>query len=48
MRKLKKSFVSITIVILSTFFVTVIIAVNSFNSQINYSNEKNIIEKQVY
>ena len=48
MRDLKKGFVSITIIILSTFFVTVIIAVNSFNSQINYSNEKNIIEKQAY
>lgn len=48
MRFLRKSFVSLTIIILSVFFVTVIIAMNSFNSQIKYSNERGLIEKQVY
>jgi len=48
MRSLRKSFVAITIIILSTFFVTVLIAMNTFNSQIKYSNERNIIEKQIY
>lgn len=48
MRFLRKSFVSITIIILSSFFVTVLIAMNSFNSQIKYANERNIIEKQIY
>ena len=48
MRLLRKSFVAIAIIILSTFFVTVIVAVNSFNSQIKYSNERNLIARQVY
>lgn len=48
MRNLRKSFVAITIIILSTFFVTVIIAMNSFNSQIKYSNERNMVQKQIY
>lgn len=48
MRNLRKSFVAITIILLSTFFVTVIIAMNSFNSQIKYSNERNMVEKQIY
>lgn len=48
MRFLRKSFVAITIIILSTFFVTVLIAMNTFNSQIKYSNERNMVEKQIY
>lgn len=48
MRNLRKSFVTIAIVVLSSFFLTVIIAVNSFNSQIKYSNERNLIARQVY
>lgn len=48
MRSLRKGFVTITVLILSTFFVTVIVAMNSFNSQIKYSNERNIVEKQIY
>lgn len=46
--KFKKSFVTITVLILGTFFATVIVAMNSFNSQIKYSNERNIIEQQTY
>ena len=48
MRNLRKNFVSIIVIVLSTFFATVIIAMNIFNSQIKYSNERNIIEKQIY
>lgn len=48
LRKLRKGFVTISVLILGTFFVTVIVAMNSFNSQIKYSNERNIIEKQIY
>lgn len=44
----KRAFITATVVILGTFFVTVLIAMNSFNSQIKYSNERNIIEQQVY
>ena len=48
MRSLRRGFVTIIVLILSAFFVTVIVAMNSFNSQIKYSNERNLIEKQVY
>ena len=48
MHSLRKSFIAITIIILSTFFVTVLIAMNNFNSQIKYTNERNIVTKQIY
>ena len=48
MRNLRKGFVSISVIMISTFFVTVLIAMNNFNSQIKYSNERNLVEKQIY
>lgn len=48
MRNLRKSFVAITVIILSSFFVITLVAMNSFNSQIKYANERNLIERQIY
>lgn len=48
MQKLKKSYITMTVVILSSFFVTVIIALNALNSQVSYTTERSYIEKQVH